>query len=86
MDDPWIDEYELSSCSDINREWKIRYERLFQLGFRDGIDHSMEEQMQEGFNNGFHEGMLAGKRLGYAEGALKVTAVVSPKDAKAVCS
>lgn len=85
MDDAWNDEHELSSSSEISREWRIRYERLFQQGFRDGVDRGMHEKMQEVFNHGFHDGILAGKRLGYVEGALKVTAVVSPEDAKAVC-
>lgn len=86
MEGVWEDEDDLPQFSNIDREWRIQYDRLFQEGFRSGIDNGMEDQMQDGFDDGFRVGAFMGKRLGYAEGALKVAATVSPQDAEAVCS
>lgn len=86
MDELWEDEQACPTVSDYNREWKVRYTRLYQQGFRDGLDQGTQLQLQDGFDEGFQVGTSVGKRYGFVEGALQVSAAVSPEEAVQVCT
>ncbi|GMH33403.1 hypothetical protein BSKO_01237 [Bryopsis sp. KO-2023] len=54
---------------DLEREARAREEKLYNSGFRDGVDEGKEKRAQEGFDAGFRDALAEGLDWGLARGA-----------------
>lgn len=88
-DDAWCDDDYVSDDAELDRERRVRHERVAKKGFREGVTEGTAVHQQAGLAAGYRSGFAKGKLVGFLEGCIAVRQALHenrPDDKEAVGS
>lgn len=71
-DDAWFDDEHVSEEAELDRERRVRHERVVKKGFRDGVEEGTAVHQHAGFVAGYRSGLAKAKLAGFLEGCIAV--------------
>lgn len=87
-DDAWYDDC-VSDDAELDRERRVRHERVAKKGFREGVTEGTEVHQQVGYAAGYRSGLAKARMVGFLEGCIAVRQALhvnGPDDTEAVGS
>ncbi|KAH9608231.1 hypothetical protein KSS87_013934 [Heliosperma pusillum] len=72
-EDAWFND-DCDNDLELHNEWKLRREKFYTDGYREGIIEGQKDSAQEGFNLGFKDSVMVGYKWGIVRGVTSALA------------